>query len=113
MLRQQVLRLVQSFSLALVPTLTADAGHQCSVCLNTLDGAYLVIGSLTQLHNGTYRHTDIAVAWCLTTPGRAIDPDTAVIVDSHHGVVIVHQFCALDVLQPQTRMGALARTAFA
>ena len=71
---------------------------------------YLVVGRLTQQYDGAYGIAHIAIAGCLTTSGRTIDHDI-VVADAHHRVIVVDQFGALDIFQPQSGVGALARSA--
>ena len=72
---------------------------------------YLVVGCLAQQYDGAYGIVHIAIAGCLTTPGRTINLDVPLVADAHHGVVVVYQFGALNIFQPQSGVGALARSA--
>ena len=108
---QRILRLVQSIGYATVPPLTTDAFHQGGIGMDATHALYLVVGCLAQQYDGAYGIVHIAIAGCLTTPGRAIDHDVALVANTHHGVVVVYQFGALNIFQPQSGVGALTRSA--
>ena len=64
---------------------------------------YLVIGGLAKPYNAADGVTDIFVARCLASPGRAIDHPV-----SYHREVIVDQLRPLDILQPQSGVRAFS-----
>ena len=108
---QPVLRAVQSVGYLRVPPLAADAWHQGSVGLDAPQAPYLVVGGLAQQHDAAQRMAHVAVAGCLPAPRRAVHDGTAVVNDPYHGIVIVHQFRAFDMAEPQPGVRALARAA--
>ena len=110
---QRVFCLMQSVGDDLVPSFAADAGHECCVGLDAHQSVYLVVGRLTQQHDAPQWVADIAVARGLAAPGGAEHGGVSVGIGAHHRVVVVHQCGAFDVFQPQSGVGALARTALA
>ena len=78
----------------------ADSGE----CRQTVN---LVVRSLRKAYQATHRHALIHIARCLSAPRRAID--TALAVNhSDYRAIVVEQLCALDILTPQTGVGALS-----
>ena len=103
---------VQSVGNTLVPTLTRNSRYQRDISLNTLDATNLIERGLTQLDKGSNGIAHITIAGGLTTPGCTIHHQTA-IDNAHDGIVVIHQLRSLNMLQPQTGVGALARSALA
>ena len=76
--------------------------------------ADVVGGRLLQADESTDGHRLVQIAGRLATPRRTIDGGFArLVVEGHHGVVVVQQAAPFDVLQPEAGVRALARAALA
>ena len=74
----------------------------------------LIHRSLFQSYKCPYRNRVILVAGCLSAPGRTVDCGfPSFPVEVHDGVIVVQQFTTEDMLQPQSAVRTLSRSAFA
>ena len=109
---QQADAVVDAVIDAVVPFHGGNGGKQGREGFQGLVPRNMIDFFLSDTHEGAYGSADVAIAGRLATPRGAIN-DGSLLGSHYNGIIVVHQLAAGDVLQPQTAMRALARTALA
>ena len=93
------------------PLEAGAGGYQDHIGVQALLADNPVLRSLFQADEGPHGGAEVAVAGRLSAPGAAVGHHASVRLDAHHGIVVIEQLRAGDILQPEPAVGAFARAA--